>query len=216
MPGHIEKPLARNQVLFWKTTAQRLVEAERFSRADVDRIPANELTRLRAVIHSRNEAAWRIGCKMMRYKESATGRISFGSVRLDEKVFAMRHARKWGSSSDPGTHQIFCEAAANGDDAFLRDFGKRDKSTKARQIDWAKPEGVEQLLVALWCGHGFRPKGFADDFPPLCLFTDQARGDLFGFSLDAIRKIRVRLKLEQIKPAMIKTVSVKAGFLHLA
>ena len=152
-------------------------------------------------------------------KTKAGGKIAFGRHRLDGKNFVLAVAAATGNLKDIHFNcdlaQIIHQAAQEPDIQFFKILGRNlsRKSGRAVELDWDhRCDKLPCFLVDFWIGQ----PSTHPDFPPLCLFTDQALADWCNFALTpesagghfaAVQKCRQRLKLKRAKTALIKSVT---------
>jgi len=157
-------------------------------------------------------------------KTKAGGKIAFGRHRLDGKEFVLAVAASTGNleniHGDFDIAQIIHQAAQEPDIRFFKSLGSKlsRKSGRSAELDWNDRYRCEVLpcfLVDFWIG---RPASHPD-FPPLCLFTDQALADWCNHALGknpddvttcSVCKCRQRLGLKRAKTALIKSVTKDA------
>jgi hypothetical protein len=162
----------------------------------------------------------------MGQKMKSSGKIGFGPQRLDEKHFVLALAASTGSLKNTWANfdvaKIIHQAAEENDVRFFKGLGRKlSKKGKRLGTDLNRCDDLACFLVDFWiCSPDKLP-----DFPPLCFFTDEALADWCDFALtpesdgghfDAVRKCRQRLKLENAKTPLIKSVTKDAnGAIHL-
>ena len=153
----------------------------------------------------------------MGQKIKSSGKIAFGRQRLDEKHFVLTLATSTGSLkntwADFDVAKIIHQAVAENDIRFFKRLGRKlEKKCKRAGTDLNRCDDLACFLVDFWISS----PATDPDFPPLCLFTDQAIADWCDFVLtpesdgghfDSVRKWRQRLGLKRAKTALIKSVT---------
>ena len=150
-------------------------------------------------------------------KISATGGISRGGLKLDEKQWAIVRARRTKVLNRPPLPKIIERAVEQNDVRFLIRLGKALQSKpKSDEVEWSHCPPLMCFLVMNWVD----PANFRQGLPVLCQFTDEALADYcavaFGQtvgdpSIDAIRKIRQRLGLKQVVKPRVRSVKLKGN-----
>jgi hypothetical protein len=184
-------------------------------------IPVEKIQDCQRVIQSSKDARDFLVLRAMGHKPKPSGTIGFGRHRLDAKKFVLLLAAATGNLKNTWANfdvaKIINQAAEEKDIRFFKSLGRKlSKKGKRVGIDLNRCDDLACFLMDFWiCSPDKHP-----DFPPLCLFTDEALADWCDFALtpesdgghfDAVRKCRQRLKLKNAKTPLIKSVTKDAN-----
>jgi hypothetical protein len=158
-------------------------------------------------------------CKIRRSQDDAFDRLTEKATDTPNGItgeqWAVRHASVFRTVNRWPIPKIVSEAAEKNDVDFFKRLGRALASKQKDEIDWQhRVDKLEQFLVSEWCGD--------ESDPPWCLFTDSAlatfaalRLNRAPISLDAIRKMRQRLKLTQCSNPRITSVKLEDRGKHV-